>query len=168
MADEEDSRYEQMDHTAVEVFLDFVKGASERQVGAAEALDTKIVQIFGAASVVIGLAGFSSASGTTSASPAAVALLSLGLLAYAATAYAAYTHLKPKPFYRPDPDLLWQELWDLPVEDLRHSLVQRVVTDFEHNKPLLDAKANTISYALAFAAVEVGLVVLALIVRGAA
>ena len=58
---------------------------------------------------------------------------------------------------------MWDELHDLPEDDLRHSLIDRVGKDFAHNRSVLDEKALALWIALATSGVEVLLVALALV-----
>ena len=69
-----------------EFILDHIRDAPEKQIQAIDTLDTKMIQIFVSASIVIGLAGLSSASGSERW---AVVPLVLALLAYVSVAAVA-------------------------------------------------------------------------------
>lgn len=164
MSEDSDAPQERPDAKTMEVFLEVVDGSTERQIDNASALDTKMVQIFGAASLVVGLAGFSSVSGPAAQGGRLVtALFIAGLIAYVLTVGVAFFHLWPREYHRLGPDKLWDELHDLPEDDLRHSLIDRIGKDFAHNRRILDGKALTLVIALATSGVEVLLVALALV-----
>jgi len=146
--------------------LDFifqvVKGAPERELRDLEALDAKMVQIFGAASIVIGLAGVSSTS-QGSTSPVS-GLLVAALLAYFATAALSFFHLRLRDFRRSlHADVLWKELWQFDVSEIQHILVEDVSVAYSHNKLVLHEKGRTILAALVLAGIEVALVGVAII-----
>ncbi|MDP9438929.1 MAG: hypothetical protein M3P49_09310 [Actinomycetota bacterium] len=169
MPEESNETQRQPNEEAAELFLEVVKDAPERQIDNASALDTKMVQIFGAASLVIGLAGFSSISGPAAEGGRwATVLFLFGLLAFVLTAFAAFVHLRPRKYQRLGPDKLWDELYDLPIDDLRHSLIDRIGKDFAHNRSILEEKARTLRVALVTTGAEVFLVGLALVFARAA
>ena len=56
---EHDTGVERMDAKTVEALYELVKDVPERQIDGGAALDTKMVQIFSAASIVIGLTALS-------------------------------------------------------------------------------------------------------------
>jgi hypothetical protein len=122
-----------------------------------------MVNIFSAASVVIGLAGFSG-SNSAPRDAAATVLLIMGVLAYAATAYIAFEHLQPRRWHRSlNVDEWWRLLWYRTEEEARHSILSDLAQNYALNKPLLESKARTIRLALVTTSVEVVLVGLALI-----
>ena len=84
----------------MEVLYDFLKDAPERQIENAASLDSKMVQIFGAASLVIGLVSFSS-GGLAPKDWTVTLLLVSSLLAYAGTTYFTFVRLRPQQCVRP-------------------------------------------------------------------
>jgi len=141
--------------------LDFifglVKDAPERQLHDLEALDAKMVQIFGAASIVIGRAGISDTSldgGTT------VKILLVGaLVAYLGTAVVSFVHLRLREFRRSlHADTLWNEMWQRDVLEIQHALVADIAAAYDYNKQVLHEKGRTILGALVLAGSEIVLV----------
>ena len=78
---------------SLEFILDHIREAPEKQIQAIDTLDTKMIQIFVSASIVIGLAGLSSASGSGRWE---VVPLVLALLAYVSVAVVSIIHLWPR------------------------------------------------------------------------
>ena len=102
----------------VEFIYDNSKGAPDLQFRAADALDSKLAQALGAASVVLGLA----AVGGTHRN---VSLLTVAVLAYAVVAITALSALWTRPLRVPvSPTQLWRRYWNDDVPDIRHALVK--------------------------------------------
>jgi len=134
--------------------FDLVRDAPEKQLHDLEALDNKMVQIFGAASIVIGLAGVSDA--ITDRPLAADVLLVAALVTYVATAIVAFFHLRLREFRRSlHADVLWDEMWQLDPTQIKHVLVDDVSRAYRHNKLVLHEKGRTILAGLILAGLEV-------------
>jgi len=134
-----------------------VRDAPERQLHDLEALDAKMVQIFGAASIVIGLAGISDTN--LDGSTAVKALLVGALIAYFATAVVSFIHLRLREFRRSlHADTLWNELWQRDVGEIQHALVADIAAAYDYNKQVLHEKGRTILAALVLAGIEIVLV----------
>jgi hypothetical protein len=154
---------QQRNSDGLEVLFDFLRDTPERQMDNSTSHDNKIVNIFSAASVVIGLAGLSSGSLAPS-DWSVTALLILGLGAYVVTAYIAFRGLRPRQFRRSLQPQFWtRSLWGMGADDVRHSILTDVGKAYANNKPLLAAKAASIRMALLATGAEVVFVGLALI-----
>ena len=133
------------------------KEAPERQLESARAADTKMVQIFAAASIVIGLAGF--ATGGAVSDRAVGSLIAAALAAYIFSAFFAFLHLRTRRFRRSlQADVMWTEHWQDEVLDIKHSLVADISSAYRHNKQLLENKARFSLAALVATGLEVVLV----------
>ena len=138
---------------SLEFILDHIRAAPEKQIQAMDTLDAKMIQFFISASIVIGLAGLSSASGTARWE---VIPLALALLAYVSVAAVAIIHLWPRDIrWNLHADSLWPEYGQYDVEDIREVLAQDTSKAYAFNKRVLDAKANTILKALIGTGLEV-------------
>lgn len=145
----------------VHFIFEATKDAVERQMRDFEAFDTKMVQIFAAASVIIGLAGFGRA---TVAGGWLVTLLLFGaVLAYLGTAFLAFQHLQPKTVKRVPLSDLWETHWRREPAQIEYALVEAINEAAVENRPVLDAKASRIRWAVLTTATEVGCVGLAVI-----
>ena len=117
-----------------EFILDHIRDAPEKQIQAIDTLDTKMIQIFVSASIVIGLAGLSSASGSERWE---VVPLVLALLAYVSVAAVAIIHLWPRDIrWNLHADSLWPEYGKYDVEDIREVLAQdtRSLSEKQYSK----------------------------------
>src|SRR5215203_2944995 len=108
------------DDKTVEFIFEYTKDAPERQARDIDSLDTKMVQVFSAASVVVGLVGVSGNNlGNT---PAANPLLALAVISYVVAAVVALFHLSPKEQRRSlHVEDLWPKGWNQSVKDIQHS-----------------------------------------------
>lgn len=134
----------------------------DRQVDQGQMLDAKMVQIFSAASIVIGFAGFS-VSGGAVRDVAVGVLLALALASYGAVAYVAFRNLAPSTYqllYYPD---VWRRSWDEEPDELHHSVITKIVGNYERNSLVLVGKAKALRIAIGAAGIEVALVGVALI-----
>jgi hypothetical protein len=84
------------DRETFKEIYELVKGSLDRQIDEGQMLDSKMVQVFGAASVVVGLAGFSVSGGMSG--PAIGALFTLALVSYSVVAYTAFRQLTPATY----------------------------------------------------------------------
>lgn len=147
----------------VEAFCDLVKDAPERQIDNGAALDTKMVQIVSAASVVVGLTALSFSTPTADQGVEVTIFLVMAMLAYVATAYVAYQHLRPRRYKRLKLDAIWRYGWYLEPDEARRVIIKKATEAFAHNAPILEDKSGTIRAALRVFSAEVVLVALALI-----
>ena len=141
----------------LEEIYNLVRGSLDRQADEGQMLDSKMVQIFSAASVVAGLAGFSISSGAVMNTPAAV-LLFLAFVAYAVVAYVAFKHLTPKTYYLLNYPDVWRKSHSDTPSELHHSVITKVTKEYERNRSTLIDKAVLIRLATAAAGAEVVLI----------
>lgn len=140
--------------------FDYTKGAPDKQLERVASLDGKMVQVFSAASVIIGLGGLSGHSGGV----AGAVFIALAVVAYVFVGLFAVKHLRVRDFHRSlQADELWRHLWHHRVEDIKHSLVDDIARAYAHNKGIMDDKAATLQRARAAVAVEVVFVGCALV-----
>lgn len=145
---------------SLEFILEHIRDAPEKQIQAIDTLDSKMIQIFAAASIVIGLTGFGSASGagTLDAMP-----LVLALIAYISVAVVAIVHLWPKYIrWNLHADSLWPAYGNYDVEEIRAVLAQDTSEAYAYNNRILNGKSNTILMALIGTGLEVVLVGIAI------
>ena len=138
---------------SLEFILEHIREAPEKQIQAIDTLDSKMIQIFAAASIVIGLTGLGSVtgSGRFDAIP-----LVLSLIAYVSVAAVAIVHLWPRNIrWNLHADSLWPEYGKYDVEDIREVLAYDTSEAYAFNRRVLDAKANTILRALIGTGLEV-------------
>jgi hypothetical protein len=146
----------------VDFIFQYIKDAPERQLAGSEALDAKMVQIFTAASVIIGLAGLTSGS----QKPVSAVLLVFAVIAYVGGAGCALVQLWARDYRRSlQADELWRKLWASPVSDVKHSLVHDIAASYVHNAKLNRHKKWTVRLALIAVAVEVVFVGSAIVAR---
>lgn len=154
---------EQMCTETVKTIYELVRDVPERQIDNGAALDTKMVQIFSAASVVVGLTALSFASTSARGGWEVTVLLVMAMLAYVATAYVAFQHLKPKRYKRLKVDDIWRYCWQLEPDEVRRTVIAKATEAFAHNAPILDGKAFTLRAILVTFGAEVLFVAIALI-----
>jgi hypothetical protein len=139
---------------------DYTKGAPEEQFKDVEALDSKMIQVFSAASVIIGLGGLSQSGGGLAA--ALFILLAVG--AYVGVGIAAFQHLRPRNLRRSlQADVMWRMAWQLKVPDIKHSVIKDVAAAYTYNKGVVTDKGSTLQRALFWITTEVVLVGAALV-----
>lgn len=139
---------------SLEFILGHIREAPEKQVQMAEALDGKMVLIFVAASVIIGLVGFS--TGPLSADRWAILPLIGAVSAYVAVAVVAVWHLRPRYIRRNlQADVLWPEYAKYEAIDVKLVVAQDTSDAYAFNKRVLADKADTLVKALVGTALEV-------------
>ncbi len=146
--------------------LDFiyehVRDAPAQQRQTRDSLDTKMVQIFGAASIVIGLVGVS--SGELDGGGMVDALLIAAVTAYVATALITFYGVQVRRFRRSvQADELWNRYWWRKPDEAKHAIVHDVGKAYGHNRGLLRDKARAVRAGVLSAGLEVALVAIALI-----
>jgi hypothetical protein len=152
-----------VDPETLEFIYEATKEAPERQIAAGAALDTKIVQVLTAASVVMGFTGIS--SGWRPGSMSITGLLIGALAAYTAIAVFAIVQMWPTGFRQSRAaGQLWPKHWHESPSVIRHDLVADIHSSYVGNVHVLRRKAWTLYLSLVALAVEVGLVGAAVIV----
>ena len=147
----------------LEVIYNHVKEAPEAQQADAKDLDTKMVQIFQAASVVIGLAGFAGGNLIAAGTSVSIVLIA-ALLSYVLLIILVFLRLAPKKFQRNlQGDALWTYYWNRKPEEVHHALLDKISKAYPHNRGILKRKALYLRIAIVVTGVEVVLVGAALI-----
>lgn len=146
--------HDELDEKTVEFIFDYTKEAPERQSRDLDALDNKMVQVFSAASVVIGLAGISS---TTLGSTGDIdVLLTIAVITYVVAAVAALIHLSPKKQRRSlHVEELWPRCWNMKVKDIQHALIEDIRKAYSYNSQVLKRKRGTLVVAVGATGIEV-------------
>jgi hypothetical protein len=149
----------------VHALYDRLSGATDQQLRDQSHLDGRVVQVFAAASVVMGLTGLSAT--TAPSNPTAVALLLLfALVAYVADAVLAGLALSTRgsDSRRFGPSL-WETDWNEPPEQVRSALIARVKPAYEEARGVLSRKAHLLGAGIVATGIEVAFVTAAVIVR---
>jgi hypothetical protein len=157
-----DSKRSELNEDTVKLIFEITRDNPERQVADAKDLDTKMVQVFSAASVVIGLVSF---SGRPAHHSWWIDVLTGGLLlSYGATALVAFMHLRAREFRRTlYASNLWRETWNRTPMEIRHALIADISEAYVHNRPILNQKGRLIQIAVVTTGIEVALVGLVLL-----
>ena len=146
----------------VEIMFDLLKTVPERQTTLSAQLDTKMIQLFQAGSVVIGLAGFASGVLTGAATVVGILLMaSLGF--YVLTAALVFGHMFPRRFRTLNVADLWTRGWKLAPTQVQQTVIAEITEAFVENRSVLKWKAWYLIGAIVTITCEVVLVGLALI-----
>jgi hypothetical protein len=142
--------------------LDFLLSYTEcvpaEQVDASKNCDSKAVQIFAGATVIVGLAAAGVRGGSAELIGAAIGV-------YLIVAVAVAAILWPRGFRLARPvDQLYEEHWDQDVPDIKHALLARLSADYQQNEAILGRKSVCLLVALVAATVEAILIGTSLIV----
>jgi len=148
----------------LDFILDWGRGALERQLSAADALDAKMAQALAAGSILLGLAASSGADGVVIA-----VFLGLAALAFIVLAIAAVRALWLRRFRAPmAPSQAWRKYWTDEVTTIQWAIVDDTSAAYEENERHLDCKRNALRWALSALAAEAGLIGAAVIAAGLA
>jgi hypothetical protein len=151
-------------HETLDFILDWGRGALERQLSAADALDAKMAQALAAGSILLGLAASSGADGVVIA-----VFLGLAALAFIVLAIAAVRALWLRRFRAPmAPSQAWRKYWTDEVTTIQWAIVDDTSAAYEENERHLDCKRNALRWALSALAAEAGLIGAAVIAAGLA
>lgn len=153
------------EYATEELIYDHIKDAPHQQIEFANQLDDKMLRIFTAASIVIGLLGLSASGGTIDGSWWQIALLFLPLVPYALTAYWTFLHIDPDSFHLAMRADELPKKWQKEDWDVRRALLGEIGEAYCKNKPILKGKAWYIHATLISTGIETGLVVVALVLN---
>ena len=138
-------------------FYDYTRGAADAQDMTASALDRKVVQVFFAGAVVVGLVG--SFGDLQILAVGQAVLLTLSAVAFGALAVCTYLAIRPLRFrIMKSPDDLWERQWSCSKSEVMHTIVDDAVSGHSKNRILLASKAKWFRYSLIAAGFEVALV----------
>jgi hypothetical protein len=135
----------------VNFIFDQGRSATERQLRDAGAIDAKGTQIFGAATVIVGLAGFSRSANA----PLLAAAVCVYLLVALATLYALWL---AKFRVTDSPSQLIDRYWNEPLEETKYAMVLDMAKGFAENEASLGRKRRGVLWALGLTGVETALV----------
>jgi hypothetical protein len=143
------------DPETIEFFLDRLADVNAEQVAAVEGRDAKAVQVFAAASVVVGLVA-------TSERAMCAELLVGATIAYVFVGLAVGFALWPRSLAVRPYDALWKALAHEPPREAGHTLVHLLASAYPDNERVLRIKRWALVAALVAAGLETFLVALAL------
>jgi hypothetical protein len=135
--------------------VDFIfeqgRTAADRQLRDLDSLDAKATQLFSAATVIVGLAGFSG--------QADAGLLSAAVIVYVLVALASLYGLWLARIRVTDsPQQLLLRYWTEPLLDTKYAMVTDMAEGFDENERSLGRKRRGVLWALALTGVETALV----------
>lgn len=137
--------------------FDYLKDAPDRLIADASDLDNKMVGIFSAASVVLGLASIGNL-GVVSVSGSVRALLICAAAFYLGSAVIALIHFKPVEFGRA---LHAESMWsravanDISVREIKQFVLDSVESEYAANKRVIKRKGRTLFWAVVTVGLEV-------------
>jgi hypothetical protein len=146
--------------------FDYIKGAPEALIRDAGDLDGKVVALFGAASVVLGLAAVGNVLATTTPAANVTGLLIAAVSVYVSAAAASLVHLWPKTVRRA---LYGESLWSSAkaagksAAEVRDFLLDSIEQACSINKNVVKFKGWTLIAVTTLVGAEVGLIAAALI-----
>lgn len=135
----------------VEFIFEQGRTATERQLRDLDSLDAKATQLFSAATVIVGLAGF---SGQANAG-VLIAAVVVYLFAAASSLYALWL---VKVRVTDSPQQLLERYWKEPLPETKYAMVTDMAAGFSENELSLGRKRRGVIWALALTGVETALV----------
>lgn len=142
------------DPDTLEAIYQAVKDAPLTQLRDVDALDTKIMSSFAAASVVIGLGGLGAANVQRGSVTVLWLLLAIGW--YLGVGGLTLANLRPQWFRGPvNAETLWDTHWDLSPSDVKLALVEDVRDAYHQNRIGIARKARLLLWAQALIMTEV-------------
>ena len=140
----------------VDFIFDQGRTATDRQLRDLDSLDAKATQIFSAATVIVGLAGFSG--------QANAAILTAAVLIYVLVSAAALYALWLVKFRVTDsPQQLLSRYWTEPLLETKYAMVSDMAAGFNENEQSLGRKRRVVLCALALTGLETAFVGVAVI-----
>lgn len=158
-----------LDDEMLDLLFRLTSDAPQKQLDAVDALDNKVLQLFAAGSVVVGLTAVG-----TSLKAAAIALphgyyaaVLVAVAAYFALSAAAIVALWVRRFSVSwAADVTWDTYWNSSAHEIKHSLIESCARDYRRNRPILTRKrwlVRLASCALAAESLAVGSALLILL-----
>jgi hypothetical protein len=153
------------DPETINVIYDRLSNVAELQFGDQANLDGKMIQVFSAASVVMGLTGLSASAATKN--PAVVAaLLALALAVYAAVAVVTGVEIWARQFKALRfGATLWDYEWDQTPMQVKMAVIDKVKGAYDTNRIILEQKGKLLTAGIVATGCEVALVAASIIVR---
>lgn len=146
----------------LDLIFEHVKDAPEKQVEDVGAIDAKFIQVFAAASVLLGaIALVDSKHGDAWGTRLTVVALAL----YLVMAVVSFIHLRPITLHGARyADTLWDDFENDEPAVLKKGIVLKVKEDYAYNRTLIEKKARTLKLGLALTAGEAVLVAIAVLI----
>lgn len=149
---------------SVEFIYEHTRGAPERQHHDMLDLDGKAAQLMAAASVVLGFAALSAHPKLTPVGIASAVLTVLALLVYVALVVVALRQIRPVQVSASSfAGTLWDEHWDQPPDEIRHSVVEGIRDAYNKNDRLVKSKSANVGLLIKLAAAQTILVAIAVV-----
>lgn len=140
-----------------------LKGAPVRRMQDGNRQESKAINVFAAATVLIGLAGIAQPS-TTHWQWLVVLLSVLAVAAYAAAVVGTVFTLWPRTYRAADyDDTLWPTFWDMTASGIQHAIVEDITAGASSNKHANALRENGVYWVLGATAAE-GLLVAAILI----
>ena len=147
----------QLGDETLDLLFELTRDAPQKQLDSVEALDGKVVQVFAAGSVVVGLTAMGNSlktSMTTLPSGYFTAIL-IAIVAYFVLAASAAVALWVRQFFVSwGADITWRDYWWATPRSIKHSLVESVANDYRKNRSLLVRKRWLVRVAISALAIE--------------
>lgn len=135
----------------LDFLFEYTRDAPAKQLLAADRLDGKIVQVFAAASVLLGLAAVRGGHRTA----AVTALLVVAVVAYLGVVIASVCAVGVRQYKANNhADELWRRFWRDDVRDIKHALVASTSAAYEDNRTTLGRKGFAVQVAILATGVE--------------
>ncbi|HZS24485.1 MAG TPA: hypothetical protein VFA30_05795 [Gaiellaceae bacterium] len=148
----------------LDLLLGLSEGAPDAQLRAADALDSKIVQVFSAGTVLIGLPALRGVPQHR----VTVAFFALAVAAFLVLAFYAIRALWSRRFrVLTTPDQLWNRFWDEPPEAIKHAVMADLASGYAENDFRLHEKRRELSRVLVSVGVEAVAIGVALTISAA-
>jgi hypothetical protein len=145
----------------LDLLLDLGRAAPDAQLRAADALDAKLVQVFAAGTVLIGLPAIRGAPHHA----ASATLFAIAVCAFLVLAFYSIRALWTRRFrVLIAPDQLWYRFWDEPPEAIKHAVVADLASAYTENNAQLLRKRRELGRALVAVGVEAAAIGVALVV----
>jgi hypothetical protein len=136
---------------SLDLLFRLVEPAPSAQLKSVDALDAKVVQMFAAGSVLVGLAAVAGAHNGLAVSVCVAA----AILAFLALAFQTVKALWLRRFRTTiAPDQLWRESWPESREAIKHAIVADIADGYAKNEERLNDKRQALGFALIALAVE--------------
>jgi len=136
----------------LDLIFDHVKDAPEKQGQDLTDLDSKAMQVFAGASVILGAGALID---TKHGGGWSTALLIGALTIYGAMAFFSYVNLRTVELRGSRyADTLWDDFKEDSPDDIKLGVVLKVAEDYRYNREILKNKANGLNLALFLTALE--------------
>ncbi len=140
-----------------------LKGAPFRRIRDGNRQESKAINVFAAATILIGLAGVAHPS-PTNLRWLVVLLSVLAVVAYAAAVGGTVFTIWPRAYRAADyDDTLWPTFWDMTPSEIQHAIIEDITAGASANKRANALRENGVYWVLGATAAE-GLVVAAILI----